>query len=172
MSRPPAAPDHLLDAVHASRSRMTIERQFAVNDLPRLVEAGAGERSHLNAAFRFTRIEAGPAIDGDIVGEVWLTCQRCMKPVAVPIDESFSVVITNDESAPPEEFAGYEPIAVEATRLDLRWLTEEQVLLALPLVPAHEPGECVDVSEAEDVAVSDQPSTQRPFGNLRDLLKR
>jgi uncharacterized protein len=90
----------------------------------------------------------------------------------VPIDESFSVVITNDESAPPEEFAGYEPIAVEAARLDLQWLAEEQVLLALPLVPAHEPGECVDVSEAEDVAVPDQPSTQRPFGNLRDLLKR
>jgi uncharacterized protein len=171
MSRPPAAADHLLDAVHASRGRMTIERRFALEDLPRLLEVGAGERSHLNASFRFTQVNDEPAVDGDLVGEVWLKCQRCLQPVAVPIDESFGVVITTDEKALVDESAAYEPIVVDATRLDLRWLAEEQVLLALPLVPMHEPGVCAEVTDIDEVP-AERPSTQKPFGNLRDLLNK
>lgn len=172
MSRPPDAPvDHYLDAVHAARTRITVDRQFAALDLPRLLEAGAGQESQLHAIFRFKQIEGKAAVDGALTGEVWLTCQRCLKAVAIPIDESFEIVIVGDEAGEPEAFGDYEPIAVEATRLDLQWLTEEQTLLALPLVPMHEPGECVEVNEAEEV-VPDEAPRQQPFGNLRELLKK
>lgn len=172
MSRPPGATvDHYLDALHAARTRITVDRRFAAGDLPRLLEAGAGEKSQLNATFRFTQIEGKAAVDGSLTGDVWLTCQRCTQPVAIAIDESFEVVIVADEDATPDAFGGYEPIAVEATRLDLQWLAEEQTLLALPLVPMHEPDECIEVNEADEV-VPDEAPRQQPFGDLRELLKK
>ena len=114
-------------------------------------------------------------IEGELSGSVELTCQRCMQTVAVPMDESFRVVLVSDDSAAPEEYGGYEPIAVDATQLDLQWLTEEQALLALPLVPMHPPGECnapSAVEAVERVLSEDKTPRQQPFGNLRDLLRK
>jgi uncharacterized metal-binding protein YceD (DUF177 family) len=58
-------------------------------------------------------------------------------------------------------------VIADPSRLDLRWLAEDQVLLALPLVPVHEGDECNEVpaESAEDEV------RQRPFQNLRALLR-
>ena len=174
MSRPPAAScDPPVDAVHAARAGTIVERHFGVGDLPRLRAAivSGDEASGLDAKFTFSLLEGQPAIDGEMNGSVQLICQRCLQPVAVPIDEAFRVVVVKDEDADPEQFGSYEPIAVDATRLDLQWLAEEQALLALPLVPLHEPGECNEapLAPAEEPLA---PGKQRPFGDLRELLKK
>ena len=171
MPRPPdASVDDLVDAVHAARTGSRLERHLTAASLPRLLQANAGDESRLSARLSFAQLEGHAVIDGVLNGSVLLKCQRCLQPVAVVVDERFQVVLVSDENAAPEEFGGYEPIAVDATRLDLRWLMEEQTLLALPLVPMHEPGGCREVqTEADTVAA--ETERQRPFGNLRDLLQ-
>jgi len=176
MSRPPGAPvDHTLDAVHAARSAIRLERHFEVSELSRLRDATLpADREGddgLDATFAFSLLEGRPAIDGEMSGTVYLRCQRCLQPVAVPIAEDFQLVLVADDEAQPEEFGGYEPVVVDASRVDLQWLAEEQALLALPLVPLHESGACV---EAEDVPVAPavEVEKQRPFGNLRELLQK
>jgi len=80
---------------------------------------------------------------------------------------------------------GYEPFVGMPEQLSLSALIEEQVLLALPLVPAHEAGspECLS-SEAEVVPlalasvvepVADEAAVEKkqtPFANLRELLEK
>jgi uncharacterized metal-binding protein YceD (DUF177 family) len=68
--------------------------------------------------------------------------------------------------------------------LNVLELVEEQLLLALPLIAKHaDERDCVQVSEvaidkaqpAVTVPISDADSridVQRPFGNLRDLLRK
>lgn len=178
MSRPPGAPlDPPVDAVHAARAGAFVERHFDVDDLPRLRAATVvgdeeGDASGLDAKFAFSLFEGQPAIDGELTGAVQMTCQRCLKQVSVPIDEAFRLVIVGDEDADPEQFGGYEPVVVDATRLELQWLAEEQALLALPLVPLHEPGECEEAPLTTPVEEPLAPGKQRPFGNLRELLKK
>jgi uncharacterized protein len=82
----------------------------------------------------------------------------------VPIEEQFQVILVQQESA--EEPGGYEPVIADPTRFDVRWLAEEQALLALPLVPLHAVGECDEAVPSQD------RGTQRPFQNLRDLLEK
>jgi uncharacterized metal-binding protein YceD (DUF177 family) len=65
----------------------------------------------------------------------------------------------------------YEPEVVDPSRVDLQWLMEEQVLLALPLVPMHEPGQCGGEIAASLEAEVDAETRQKPFGNLRDMLR-
>lgn len=143
-----------------------------MDELPRLRDATlSGGASGFDAKFAFSLLEGQPAVDGEMTGSVQLICQRCLQPVVVPIDEAFRVVIVGDEDADPEQFGGYEPIAVDASRLALQWLAEEQVLLALPLVPLHEPGECAEAPLAP-VQEPLAPGKQRPFGNLRELLEK
>ena len=170
MPRPPAVTtDLLVDADVCARAGSTIERGFSVEQLPRLQEAGAGDGSRIEVRLRFSLFDEQPAIDGTLSGTVLLSCQRCMQPVAVPIDERFQVILVRQESA--DEPGGYEPVIADPARFDVRWLAEEQALLALPLVPQHAVGEC-DETALQDVEQGASHGTQQPFQNLRDLLEK
>jgi uncharacterized protein len=158
--------------MRAARGRSTIERHFTAAELPRLLDANADNESQITARFSFAQLEGHAAIDGELAGSVMLMCQRCMQPVAVAVDERFQVVLVSDEDAVRQEFGGYEPIAVDATQLDLKWLAEEQTLLALPLVPMHEPGRCTALPARAEVVADAADARQKPFGNLRDLLQK
>lgn len=187
MPRPPALPaDNIVDAEVCARAGSTIARHFSAADLPRLSEAGGREGSSIEANFQFAHFEGRPAVSGELHGTVVLTCQRCMQPVSVEVDDSFQVLVVEEERS--DEPGGYEPVVANPARLDLRWLAEEQVLLALPLVPMHEGAsdagaDCAE-SRVASASVDDESDSggatdvaedevrQQPFRNLRDLMRK
>jgi DUF177 domain-containing protein len=171
MPRPPAVSNELLvDADVCARAGSTIERHFSVAELPRLREAGVLDGSQVDVRLQFSSFDGRPAIDGALSGTMRLSCQRCMQPVAMPIDERFQVVVMSAESA--EEPGDYEPVVADAAHFDVRWLAEEQALLAMPLVPLHAAGECDEVAAPPDVEQGERAGVQKPFQNLRDLLEK
>src|SRR4029079_6434536 len=137
MPRPPADPaDLLVDADVCARAGSTIERQFSLEQLPRLQEPGAGEGTKIDLRPQISLFDARPAIDGKLSGTVHLSCQRCMEAVAVPIDERFQVILVEQETS--DEPGGYEPVIADPARFDVRWLAEEKTLAgAPPGVPHH-----------------------------------
>ncbi len=172
MPRPPAVSNDLIvDADVCARAGSTIERHFSVAELPRLKDAGALDGSRIDARLRFSLFDGRPAIDGTLGGTMNLSCQRCMQPVPVSIEERFQVILVQQESA--DEPGGYEPVIADAARLDVRWLAEEQALLALPLVPLHAVEECDEAAApTPEMEQGARPGAQQPFQNLRDLLEK
>lgn len=170
MPRPPAVSNDLLvDADVCARAGSTLERHFSVAELPRLHEAGAQDGS-IDVQLKFSLFDGRPAVDGTLSGAVQLSCQRCVQPVPVPIDERFQVVLLQQERA--DEPGGYEPVIADPAHFDVRWLAEEQALLALPLVPLHPAGECAAAIVPPRAKQAARTGTQRPFENLRDLLEK
>src|SRR5918994_2964694 len=167
MPRPPAVSSELLvDADVCARAGSTIERHFSVEQLPRLAEAGALEESRIGVRLRFSLFDERPAVDGTLKGTLMLSCQRCLQPVAVPLDEQFQVILVQQESA--DDPGGYEPVIGDPAHFDVRWLAEEQALLALPLVPLHAVGQCDEAAAppqdvGQDVEQGARAGTQRPF---------
>ena len=188
MPRPPAAhTDNIVDADVCARAGSTIARRFSAAELPRLREAGGHDDSAIEARFQFSQFDGRPAVTGELSGAAVLTCQRCMQPVAIDVDDTFQVLLVDQERA--DEPGGYEPVVANPSRLDLGWLAEEQVLLALPLVPMHESEDCdagvlaevvsseeagdeVEDAAAHDAIKGDAGTTQQPFQNLRELLRK
>ena len=170
MPRPPAASnDAFVDADVCARAGSTIERHFSAAELLRLSEVGARAGTGIDVRCEFSQFEGQPAIEGELRGSVVLTCQRCMQAVPIVLHETLRVVIVAQERA--DEPGGYEPVIGDTSRFDLRWLSEEQALLALPLVPMHEPGECEEAAtSAPDT--QDGATRQKPFQNLRDMLRQ
>jgi uncharacterized protein len=172
MPRPPAvSTDQYVDADVCARAGSTIERHFSVAELPRLQESGAQDGSRIDVRLQFSLFDGRPAINGTLRGTVNVSCQRCLQPVTVPIDERFQVILVTQESS--EEPGGYEPVIADAARFDVRWLAEEQALLAMPLVPLHPGGECEEADlPPPDIEQDASPGSQKPFQNLRDLLEK
>lgn len=170
--KPGTAAGHRIDATIAARAGTTVERIFTAADLPRLRDAGAQEGSKLTVRLRFSEFEGHVAIDGELHGAAVLTCQRCLRPVAVPLQEGFRVLVTQNEAELDQEPGGYEAILSDPARFDLRALAEDQALLALPLVPRHESEECSEAGVTAPPERGDEETRQRPFGSLRDLLRK
>ena len=172
MPRPPAASDFTVDAKVQARARNVIEHHFTAADLPRLTQAGAGSDSSIDVRLSFSEYDGLPAVHGSLRGSVMLECQRCLELAPIAVRDDFDVIIVGEERS--DEPGGYEPVLADAEHLDLRWLTEEQVLLSMPLVALHEHEHCADDAPIRpDVAADeDDEIRQQPFKNLRDLMRK
>ncbi|WP_322105120.1 DUF177 domain-containing protein [Paraburkholderia sp. J41] len=91
---------------------------------------------------------AQPYLRLAIHGGAWLTCQRCLAPYeqAFNADAVFRIVQTEEEA---DEFPLDDDeveVIVGSRHFDLVDLIEEELLLALPLVPKHEV--CPEIHES------------------------
>jgi len=102
-----------------------------------------------------------------------LTCQRCMGAVQTPlqVDQWYRFVATED-IAMAEDDASEEDLLVLTPQLDLLAVLEDELLMALPLVPMHD--ECPDLP-AFSAGVIDLPGNMEgkpnPFAALARLKK-
>lgn len=70
--------------------------------------------------------------------QVSLECQRCLKPMAVALEIDRSFLFVHGEDAAAQLDADSEDDVLALTRsFDLRELVEDELLLALPIVPRH-----------------------------------
>jgi uncharacterized protein len=103
---------------------------------------------------------------------VWLTCQRCLQPMDVALSLARRLRFVRGEAQAEALDAEIEDDVLALSRqLDLRELVEDELLLALPIVPRHE--RCpsplpmaVRVDEPADDPAAGRPN---PFEALRVL---
>lgn len=176
--------ESVIDAIAASRTGAKVHLREHLDHLPRLREAGVGDGSNVGIDAAFSSLEGAPTLTGELSGELVVTCQRCVQPMRVPLAEPLEIVLVASEADLTRDFGRYEPVHADLQRFDLRWFIEEQALLAMPLVPRHaENVACAPATTTDDGAVGERvseakpaeaaaPPTQKPFANLRDLLKR
>ncbi len=99
-----------------------------------------------------------------------LVCQRCLQPVDTTLDarRSFQFVAGEDQAAAIDADSEDDVLALTRT-LDLIELLEDELLLALPLVPRHEA--CPQpLKVREDDALFEERA--HPFAALGDLKRK
>jgi uncharacterized protein len=146
-------------------------------------EAGGLPGTRVAAQLRFGTFEGRTRVDVRVTGVAVVPCQRCLQACECALDEDAALVVVND--ATDVVPGGYEPFEGVPEQLSLAALVEEQVLLALPLVPMHEAGaggcSAADVvplapgsGSRATVAAAEhvEEEKQTPFANLRELLER
>ena len=139
------------------------EGEIPFAQLERLAANSAGG-GRIRAQWRAGRDAAGhPQMLARIEGSVDLVCQRCLKTFAWPmaIDSKLRLVSNDREAA--EVLQDCEPYEVHDDALPLREMTEDEVLLALPLMPRCK------TCENSDQAAPPEPQRPNPFAALKKL---
>jgi uncharacterized protein len=167
----------LLDIDRLSDGRVELEFAIPLSAFPRLPPQPASSEAQIQGTARFRRAGGFAVVDLEVHGNVQLTCQRCLGPMLQPVDGEAHIALvaseTEAERVPPE----LEPVRAPEGRIRLRDLVDEEVLLALPIVPLHESSEeCGEqlppASSAREAEAADEGGVQRPFADLGKLLKR
>ena len=101
-----------------------------------------------------------------------MTCQRCLQPVEIELDVAPTLRFVRDEAEAErlDEESDEDVLALSST-LDLHELVEDELILALPLVPRHE--RCpqplpMSAGELDEAGAGDAAGA---FAGLADLLK-
>ena len=101
-----------------------------------------------------------------------LTCQRCMAAVSTPLEvDQWYRFVESEEVAMAEDDEAEEDLLVLVPQFDLLALLEDELLMALPLVPMHETCPVTPVFSACDAAVEAAEAKPNPFAVLGQLKK-
>jgi uncharacterized protein len=137
-----------------------------LGELLRLDDVGVAGRS-IAVNFEFWRSEFDvPMLAGRLQTSLELECQRCLKPLELPMDVDFRLLIdANDELL---SHSSEDSVYSDDGYIDIAEVVEDELILAIPLVAMHEDTACNEnwrVSELPD----ETPAKENPFAVLQQL---
>ena len=151
----------------------TLEGELLLADLPRLCDPLADNHGSVRAKFFFERDERNAVvIHSELEVEVKMICQRCLELVALPIQSACDYAVVKEGANTQSVPKGYDVLELGEDPLDLLALVEDELLLALPIVPAHDPEDCQQPAGLEEPAPGeDEVTRSNPFSVLAQLKR-
>jgi uncharacterized protein len=170
-----AGPPDLVDCAQLAADAAVLERVYELADLDRLEDVLKDSRGVVHARFAFSNAAPGrPGASIEVRAEPQVRCQRCMQGFALKVSGRSQVEFAEDEMADASD-AQREVYRAVGGKVSLRDLAEEELLLALPIVPS-----CDELEGCRNApSLSGSPeraensdAMRRPFGGLKELLKK
>lgn len=163
-----------VDAWRSVAARCSFEGSLPVATLKRLCEALAGTAGDVHYRVDFgTDMIGTQYVDVDVQAPLTLLCQRTLEPFVSPLTVQTRLGLIRHERDEAGLPPGCEPLLVAADgRLHPADVIEDELLLALPLVPVNPDSRLPDavLAEAEVDDAADEPR-ENPFAVLREMKK-
>jgi uncharacterized protein len=173
------APDpRALDLMAWCRQAGSLQGQWPLGTLERLAAGLAAVPAGAAVAFaaqgRLVPVAGGEPeiwLHLQAHAEVSLQCQRCLQPMVevLEVDRRIRFVRSEQEAERLDE-ASEDDVLALPPRLDLRALVEDELILALPLVPRH--AQCPQPLPVPQDGALDEASAPHPFAALAGLRGR
>ena len=154
-----------------------------LQNLERLAQEIQGPAGDLTVNWRATgELRARAGVEDDVwlhleaKTSVPLTCQRCMGPVATALEiDQWYRFVADENIAMAEDDASEEDLLVMTPQFDLLAVIEDELLMAMPLVPMHETCPVSPVFSAGEAELAppkgEAEAKPHPFAALAQLKK-
>lgn len=134
------------------------------SQLDRLSDSLIDDRGEVRYALTFAKEDKVYMVTGQLKADLFLECSVCLDKMVYSVEAhtKLGIVSSFDEAALLPE--AYEPLLVVDGQLRIKEIIEEELLLAIPIIPRHE--------ECRVAKPIDQPPMRKlnnPFSILADL---
>lgn len=153
---------------------VTLKGESQLAEFARLSDALADSQGTVSTELVFERDERGAVVIRSALDvEVKMICQRCLELVALPIHSECDYAVVKEGANTQSVPKGYDVLEVGEEPLDLLGLIEDELLLALPIVPTHAPEDCHQPSGLidEPEPSEDEVTRSNPFSVLAQLKR-
>ncbi len=165
-----------IDPYRTAQKRSSFDGILQLQNLTRLSEQLSDTEGDVAVLIHCGNDEQGLVyIEGEAHCTVQLRCERCGDEMTLNINSSFAYTpVKGDDSAQEEIPQRYDVIETdEHGEVNLRQLVEDELILALPLFPMHDEGQCdpnkLQMSWGE---IEPEPEKPNPFAILQELKKK
>lgn len=161
-----------IDPWHLCANKRLFEGHFTLDAFNRLKPLLASTEGEAAFTLSFMRdSERRSIVRGSVDADVQVYCQRCLKPMRLAISEVFTLglVETLEQAAGLPDMQ--DPLWVDDGELALADIVEDELILAVPIIPRHVEADCsVQVSEIE-LPAGGEPTRENPFAVLESLKR-
>lgn len=137
----------LIDPVACLKQGKSLQGVVSSEALPRVADVLSSHAEDIAYALQFTRdANKRCVVHCHVAAQLPLLCQRCGQMMTYPVDVTSQLcVVVSDEMA-KQLPSDYEPLMVTDGGVPLQDIVEEELLLAIPMIPRHKEGECSPVA--------------------------
>ncbi|WP_455201295.1 YceD family protein [Kaarinaea lacus] len=169
-----------IEPYRLAENKRVLKGELSIANMNRLTPLLASNAGNVEVDLAFAIDETGQAyVKGKVHTRVSMQCQRCMNAMELPINAKVSLAFVATEEQAQDLPSHYEPMIVEE-ETSLSGLVEDEIILALPAVPLHEPEQCSvegqyggSVQDATTRSGTDSNTErQNPFAVLEKLRKK
>lgn len=157
----------VIDPIRLAEAGSRFQGQLELAQLQRLAPTLQQAQGKVEVEVEFGRDDLHIAyLSGRLQTQLGLVCQRCLQPMAWPVNASFSLGLVTTDQAAEQLPENYEPLMVN-NAMTLADIIEDELILAVPLVPMHARAEC----QAQDLGGEQQGKETHPFAALAQLKR-
>lgn len=140
-----------------------------LSSMPRLQHAVRNEAAEVTVEFKFEQGAYGVAqLSGSCSASLEFECQRCLGSCELMVSAVFVLQLAQGDAQMQELPDEVDALVLEGEYLNVTEVIEDELLLQLPLVPAHKNTDCNEYLNRADH--TDSPAEQdNPFAVLKSL---
>ncbi len=165
---------HYIEPYKLADRNITYESDIPLADFPRLQEALASKRATIHVKVAIKKGEQQQVLMYlTIVASMELVCQRCLELMTFSTNATYQYMFIRDERDNVMLPEGYDVLEV-ATKdpFNLKVLVEDELLLALPIIPTHEINECQQpAATLKAEPIESEVIRSNPFSVLAQLKR-
>lgn len=165
-----------IDPIQLAERGARLSGTLPLKSMPRLAQGSLEGSGDVSVDLAFEREEGQRVfvMHGTLRVTLRVTCQRCLETMQLNLEAApWLILAKSDAQLEPRE--GDADMLVADKPLSLSGLVEDELLLALPMVPLHAPDQCTAKVRAVNVVRAAPDRTERgrknPFAVL-DRLKK
>ena len=160
-----------IDPFKSAQRRLECEGVFSVSGMNRLLAVCEPSSEQVQAKFNFDLDERGlNVLSGVGSALVKLTCQRCTEAFEHELKADFVFSPVKNQDAIAELPSYYDAIELDENgEVNLLELLEEEFLLSIPLIPRHEPKDCLAPADSVWGELPEELEKPNPFDVLKKL---
>lgn len=161
----------VIDPYKAAKSGVLMSLQIAPTDLSRLSEVVKNlEEAKAELKF-FWDEQKRLRVTGQILAQMNILCERCLEPMPLSLNVDINAAVVWNEDQATQLSSELEPWIGVEERINAHELLEDELLLALPIMPAHEQQDCEGLSSFTTEPEEEPGERQKPFADLASLIK-
>lgn len=159
-----------IDPITAANRGRKLNGHLPVDAFDRLGHWLHSSDGELVVVLEFARDTIGRRkLAATVQGDLELMCERCLRPFALGVDLAVDLIMVESEAEADTLSDDAEPLIVgDARTMHLTDMIEDDLILALPVVPRCGRADCrsaVEVVDSDEVE-ADTATRQRPFADL------
>ena len=159
-----------IEPFRLAESGRSLSGRLPVRRFRRLAESLNGTDGEVEVSMDFGLDEQGrPRILGSLFVELEVLCQRCLEAMRLPLRLDLHLGLVNSDTEGADLPEDMDPLIVSATPTSLADIVEDELILGLPLVPAHSPEVCSARTEYATPPQGEEQRPKSPFAALEAL---
>jgi uncharacterized protein len=157
-----------IDPIHLAQQAVVLKGEINFEDMPRLQSSLYDKQGKATFEWQFSQDDDKRCfITGYVNATVGLICQRCLQPVAWVVNQKIGLMLLTQQHTEENLPDGYEALELEHNPIQLISLVEDELILALPIIPTHDI--CPDNHYQQAESWDTFREQNNPFSVLKNL---